>query len=228
MLTAAEWLDGIMASVWREGLPCVAHQNLATTTKPLVVRAREAAEEDLHKLRRRCYRGLMAQGDDLMRYADAGADSETGDDESTVSGSSRGSRGSTSASKKSSRSARTARTVKSPREKASLDDLLPELATRSYKDLCRIALEEGAVEGISARAWEAYLSWMDTQPEGSKADVQGVLEAMEPYDWVTHSRSSQGGLTDVTSCREQSALQWVTCSDRWRRMHITLAGLSTF
>jgi hypothetical protein len=136
----------------------------------------------------------MAQGDDLAKYTDAGMDSDAEDGMSTVSETSEGSGGT---SRRSSRSARTSRTARSARETTPVDDLLVELASRSYKDACRIARETDTVEDINERAWALYITWVNSQPEGSKATVSDALEALEQYDWVTHSRVSQGGLTDV-------------------------------
>jgi hypothetical protein len=140
-------------------LPCVAHQALAVSARPSVTPAQDAAEADLLRLRRRCYRGLMAQGDGLAKCTDAGMDSDAEDGMSTVSETSEGSGGT---SRRSSRSARTNRTARSAREKTPVDDLLVELASRSYKDVCRIARETDTVEDINEQAWALYITWVNS------------------------------------------------------------------
>jgi hypothetical protein len=121
----------------------------AVSARPSVTQAQDAAETDLLRLRRRCYRGLMAQGDGLAKFADAGMDSDADDGMSIVLETSEGSGGT---SRRSSRSAKTNRTARSAREKTPVDDLPVELASRSYKDLCRIARETDTVGDINERA----------------------------------------------------------------------------
>jgi hypothetical protein len=129
----------------RYGLPCVAHRALAVSARSMVTKAQDAVEADLLRLRRRCYRGLIAQGDGLAKFADAGMNSNAEDGMSTVSETSEGSGGT---SRRSSRSARTSRTARSARDKTPVDDLLVELVSRSYKNVCRIARETDTVGDI--------------------------------------------------------------------------------
>jgi hypothetical protein len=71
-LERAEWLDSVIAGIWHQGLPCQEQQSMAQPMPHEVLDAMDHAELELKGYHSKCYRGLRARGDDLLRYIDQG------------------------------------------------------------------------------------------------------------------------------------------------------------
>jgi hypothetical protein len=180
--------------------------------------AMDHADLELKGYHSKCYRGLRARGDGLLRYIDQGFASkqsslETADNdkvsvlskepgkrtkesgarrrEEEDSQASEDSRTETRVSKSSSSSS------KSARKTMPIDELLVSLHTYTFKKVCKIVLEAERGDEISTKAWDMPRAWQGTLPGQTVEGLKRVVSSLGWYNWINKGKMVASGRADI-------------------------------